>query len=203
MFIPFSVFHMRDHQTIRLDSDPPVDPWVWEGVKDATSENVAFCSQDRNALNNFRKDTWFNALIDSNQTLSENCLTLNVFSPTKPSEAAKRTGLPVLVWIHGGGLQFAASTPKMWMLSAFEDVLVVSIQYRVGVFGFLTLEDDWAPGNSGLMDQVKALKWVRDNIRAFGGDPQKVTLIGQSSGGFSVSAHMMSPKSEGLFHRAV
>uniref|UniRef100_F6UTQ2 Carboxylic ester hydrolase n=1 Tax=Ciona intestinalis TaxID=7719 RepID=F6UTQ2_CIOIN len=181
---------------------PPVDPWVWEGVKDTTNQNVPFCSQDPVLLKNLRQDTWFSYVIDANNTMKEDCLTVNVFSPTKPSKVQQTKKLPVLVWIHGGGLSFTATTNKLWMLPAFEDVVVVTIQYRLGVFGFLTLEDNWAPGNTGLLDQVKALEWVRDNIQAFGGDPEKVTIFGQSSGGFSVSAHMLSPRSRGLFHRA-
>ena len=136
-------------------------------------------------------------------TGSEDCLHLNVFSP----ESSFMTGVrhPVLVWLHGGGFQFGSSSSEMFGPERLleEDVVLVSLNYRLGPLGFLTTEDEAAPGNVGLQDQRLALEWVRDNIAAFSGDPDKVTLVGQSSGGISVMSHLASPASRGLFHQAI
>ena len=134
---------------------------------------------------------------------SEDCLHLNVFSPeTTFSSGVKH---PVMVWLHGGGFQFGSSSSEMFGPERLleEDVVLVSLNYRLGPLGFLTTEDEAAPGNIGLLDQRMALEWVRDNIAAFSGDPDMVTLVGESSGGISVMAHLASPASRGLFHRAI
>ena len=111
--------------------------------------------------------------------------------------------LPVLVYIHGGAyLGGTAITFNSDILALF-GVVVVVIQYRLGPFGFLTTGDSAAPGNYGMLDQVQALKWVKENIEHFGGDPSKVTIFGQSAGGSSVGLHLLSPLSEGLFHQAI
>ena len=138
---------------------------------------------------------------------SEDCLYLNVWTPAR-SAAGK---LPVMVWIHGGGFQAgSASEPRQdGGRLARKGVVVVGINYRLGVFGFfahpaLTKESGHgASGNYGLMDQVAALRWVRDNIAAFGGDPGNVTIFGESAGSFAVSALVASPLARGLFHRAI
>lgn len=138
---------------------------------------------------------------------SEDCLFLNVWTPASSATAR----LPVMVWIYGGGFQAGStSEPRQdGTRLAQKDVVVVSMNYRVGVFGFLahpelTRESDPpASGNYGLLDQVAALRWVRDNIAAFGGDPDNVTIFGESAGSFSVSALMASPLARGLFHRAI
>jgi para-nitrobenzyl esterase len=138
---------------------------------------------------------------------SEDCLTLNVWVPAKAA-AAK---LPVMVWIYGGG--FAAGTtsePRQDGIHlAQQGVIVVSMNYRLGIFGFfvhpeLAKESGHnAAGNYGLLDQTAALRWVRDNIAAFGGDPGNVTIFGESAGSFSVSAQMASPLAKGLFQKAI
>jgi para-nitrobenzyl esterase len=138
---------------------------------------------------------------------SEDCLFLNVWVPAKPS-AAK---LPVMVWIHGGGfVAGAASEPRQDGTNlAQQGVVVVSMNYRLGVFGFfvhpeLAKESGRnAAGNYGLLDQVAALRWVHDNIAVFGGDPENVTIFGESAGSFSVSGLMASPLAKGLFHKAI
>ncbi|ROT74375.1 JHE-like carboxylesterase 1 [Penaeus vannamei] len=108
-----------------------------------------------------------------------------------------------MVWIHGGGFVFGgAEDYKPYALVA-KDVVVVLIQYRLGTLGFLSTEDSELPGNLGLQDQTLALRWVKDNIRDLGGDPDKVTLFGESAGGASVHFHVLSPMSEGLFRRAI
>jgi para-nitrobenzyl esterase len=138
---------------------------------------------------------------------SEDCLTLNVWVPAKAA-AAK---LPVMVWIYGGG--FAAGTtsePRQDGIHlAQQGVIVVSMNYRLGIFGFfvhpeLAKESGHnAAGNYGLLDQTAALRWVRDNIAGFGGDPGNVTIFGESAGSFSVSAQMASPLAKGLFQKAI
>ncbi|MDB5434561.1 MAG: carboxylesterase [Phenylobacterium sp.] len=138
---------------------------------------------------------------------SEDCLTLNIWSPAKPSAAS----LPVLVWIHGGGFTNGASSATTYDGAAFarRGLVVVTINYRLGRFGFfahqaLTREAGGERvGNFGLMDQLAALEWVRRNIAAFGGDPGSVTIMGESAGGWSVNMLMTSPPARGLFHRAV
>ncbi|HZZ58275.1 MAG TPA: carboxylesterase family protein [Opitutaceae bacterium] len=138
---------------------------------------------------------------------SEDCLTLNVWSPADPT-AQK---LPVMVWIYGGGYRAGGSSEQRQdgSLLARRGVVVVSMNYRLGVFGFLALSDlarespHHAAGNYGLLDQLAALRWVHDNIAAFGGDPGNVTIFGESAGAYSVSYLMASPLAHGLFQRAI
>jgi para-nitrobenzyl esterase len=138
---------------------------------------------------------------------NEDCLYLNVWTPATSAAAH----LPVMVWIYGGGFVAGASSePRQdGGRLAMKGVVVVSFNYRLGVFGFLSHPDltkesgRHASGNYGLLDQVAALEWVRKNIAAFGGDPHKVTIFGESAGSFSVSALMASPLSQGLFQRAI
>jgi para-nitrobenzyl esterase len=138
---------------------------------------------------------------------SEDCLTLNVWAPAKSGHAK----LPVMVWIYGGGFAVGGtSEPRQdGERLAHKDVLVVSMNYRLGVFGFFALPElaaeppDHAAGNYGLMDQTAALQWVRRNIAEFGGDPKNVTIFGESAGSISVSAQMASPLAQGLFAHAI
>ncbi|XP_053666505.1 juvenile hormone esterase-like [Anopheles marshallii] len=132
----------------------------------------------------------------------ENCLYLNVYRPkyndTEP--------LPVMVFIHGGGYFFGSADPQLYgpeRILATKKVMLVTMQYRLGVFGFLSTGDAQATGNYGMLDQVMALKWVNRNIGFFGGDAKSVTLFGDSAGGASVQLHTMSPLSVGLFQRAI
>jgi para-nitrobenzyl esterase len=134
---------------------------------------------------------------------SEDCLFVNVHTPDpRPANA------PVLVWIHGGafifgeGLQTDRGTAGDLLAQRY-GLVVVSMNYRLGNFGFFTHTPSGANGNQGFEDQQLALRWVRDNIAAFGGDPTKVTLVGESAGGLSVCLHMVAPGSRGLFHRAI
>ncbi len=138
---------------------------------------------------------------------SEDCLTLNVWTPARREDEK----LPVMVWIHGGGfIQGAGSRPGYDGLRlAQHGVVVVTINYRLGWFGFLahpalTAESPLrTSGNYGLLDQIFALKWVQENIRAFGGDPSTVTILGESAGAVSVCTLLASPLAKGLFHRAI
>lgn len=141
------------------------------------------------------------------EATSEDCLTLNVWAPTTKS-AGK---LPVMVWVHGGGLTNGSGSVPQYAGDqlAARGVIVVTINYRLGVLGFLAHPDlnkespFGGSGNYGLLDQIAALKWVNRNIAAFGGDPEQVTIFGQSSGSFSVSMLVSSPLAKGLFHRAI
>jgi para-nitrobenzyl esterase len=139
--------------------------------------------------------------------MGEDCLYLNVWTPAKtPSER-----LPVMVWIHGGGFRAgSASEPRQdGERLAGQGVVVVGINYRLGVFGFLAHPDLTAEsgrnasGNYAFMDQIAALRWVRDNVAGFGGDPGNVTIFGESAGSFAVSSLMASPPARGLFHRVI
>ncbi|XP_033625000.1 cholinesterase 2-like [Asterias rubens] len=115
-------------------------------------------------------------------------------------------GVPVMVWIHGGGYTAGSATLPDYngfALAAVGDVIVVSINYRLGIFGFLTTDDETLPGNVGLIDQVVALKWIKQNIAAFGGDSERITIFGESAGSASVSFHILSKMSEGLFNQAI
>jgi len=134
---------------------------------------------------------------------TEDCLYLNVFTPEIKFHGG--TSYPVMVWIHGGAFQFGSSSSEEYGPERLleEDIVLVTINYRLGPFGFLTTGDDIAPPNAGILDQRMALRWVQENIAAFAGDPQRVTLFGESAGGISVTAHMASPGSRGLFHQAI
>jgi para-nitrobenzyl esterase len=172
---------------------PPQKAAPWSGVRDATRFGPDPMQAPGSVMRGPRID--------------EDCLTLNVWTP------AKSTGdkLPVMVWLFGGGFTVGSgSTPRTdGAALAARGVVVVTVNYRVGVLGFLahpelTAESPHhASGNYGLLDQVAALEWVRDNIAEFGGDPGKVTLFGVSAGGACVSLLLASPLAEGLVHQAI
>ena len=142
---------------------------------------------------------------------SEDCLTLNVWAPADAKPATKSAGLPVMVWIYGGGLQTGGTSENRQdgEFLAHRGVIVVSMNYRLGLFGFLALPEldsespHHASGNYGLMDQTAAINWVQRNIAAFGGNPNDVTIFGESAGSESVSAQMGSPLTTGLFAKAI
>jgi para-nitrobenzyl esterase len=189
--IPFAAPPVGD-----LRWNPPQPPPSWSGVRKAT-EFGARCMQGA-----IFKDMAFR-----DPGPSEDCLYLNVWTPASSAQAH----LPVMVWIYGGGFGAgSASEPRQDGENlAKKGVVVVSFNYRLGIFGFfphpeLTKESPHqAAGNYGLLDQVAALEWVHKNIGAFGGDPDKVTIFGESAGSISVSLLMASPLSKGLFHRAI
>lgn len=143
-----------------------------------------------------------------NTAVSEDCLYLNVWAlHVNKSQPQPPPLAPVLVWIYGGGFTMGTSSLSIYdgrFLSKSENVVVVSMNYRLGAFGFLSLPDNNnIRGNAGLLDQQLALRWVADNIAAFGGDPSKVTIFGESAGSASVGFHLLSPGSKDLFQRAV
>ena len=128
----------------------------------------------------------------------EDCLYLNIYVPV-----TKESSMPVLVWMTGGAFLIGGGIwygPNFWMA---HEIIIVTINYRVGPFGFLTLGVEDAPGNAGLLDQRLALQWVQQNIAEFGGDPEQVTLAGESAGSFSATYHLVSPGSKGLFRRVI
>ncbi len=170
---------------------PPLEPTIWKDVRISTSFGHA-CPQP---------------VRQEGGDYSEDCLYLNVWTPQIKSGEK----LPVMVWIHGGGFNFGSSAMPEYdgKNMAGKGVVVVSLNYRLGPLGFLAHPDlskesrTGTSGNYGLLDQIAALKWVRENISSFGGDREKVTIFGQSAGSRSVSLLMISPLSKGLFHRAI
>uniref|UniRef100_A0A8C4S088 Carboxylic ester hydrolase n=1 Tax=Erpetoichthys calabaricus TaxID=27687 RepID=A0A8C4S088_ERPCA len=174
----------------------PQPPELWTGIRDA-SQPPAICLQN---LDQYM--ALFPALaVPPNPLISEDCLYLNIYTPAEPKQELQ---LPVMVWIHGGALMIGgASQYDGSALAAYENVVVVVIQYRVGYMGFLSTGDENCSGNWGLLDQVAALQWIQKHIKNFGGDPDSVTIFGESAGGCSVSALVLSPLSSGLFHKAI
>ncbi|XP_060531567.1 uncharacterized protein LOC132705150 [Cylas formicarius] len=172
---------------LRFKPPLPLEPWT--DVYNATEErNICYQVQ-------FNKPTE-----------NEDCLFLNVFTP-KDIASSNEPDLPVMIYIHGGGFVIGSGLiddggtgPDFFMNY---DVILVSINYRLGPFGFLSTGDLVIPGNLGLKDQVMALKWVQENIAYFGGDPDKVTIFGQSAGAASVSYQLLSPTSAGLYRAAI
>lgn len=186
-------------------AEPPVGPLRFQkpqakskmdGTFDATEYKHA-CLQlyvDLSAKQKPMPDDWLDGF-------SNDCLFLNIFTP---DDQMSEKAYPVMILIHGGG--FGAGMSNLYaghILSSYADVIVVSINYRLGIFGFLSTGDANLPGNYGLWDQQMAIQWVHDNIAAFGGDPDQITLFGCSAGGASVIFQAMFPGNEGLFKRII
>ncbi len=166
---------------------PPQPAAAWQDTLQADAYGCA-CPPDR----------------PTKEKTSEDCLSLNIWTP----DTSRQANLPVMVWIHGGGFQRGSSQKDGTALARLGAV-VVSINYRLGIFGFLAhpqLTEEsphQSSGNYGLLDQLAALRWVQENIRAFGGDPRRVTVFGESAGATSIGYLLVSPLAKGLFQRAI
>lgn len=166
----------------------------WEGILEATTKPPP-CMQYSS-----RNYSW-----NPTSTPSEDCLYLNVWTPAKCCCSFEER-LPVLVWIYGGGFYAGSTDMDVYdgsAIASLNKAIIVSINYRVGIFGFLNSGSEEAPGNVGLYDQNLALKWIKSNIGYFGGDPDKITIMGESAGAWSVSLHLISPMSRNLFNSAI
>lgn len=195
--VPFAAPPVGD---LRWKTPQPVKKW--QGVR---KTNTFSASPIQNKPQPFH--CWSEEFIAQPEPLNEDCLYLNVWTPAKGKSDKK----PVLVWIYGGGLSSGSANCAIYdgEEMAKKGVVFVSLNYRVGVFGFmghpeLSKESGYhASGNYGFLDQIAALKWIQKNIAAFGGDPHNVTIAGQSAGAFSVNALIASPLAKGLFHKAI
>ena len=187
----------------------PVPVTHWDGIYEATEyghcsfQPRAFCNEAENPKKAFYYKEFRKG---NNYTYSEDCLFLNIFTPDTAQEGDK---LPVLIYIHGGGFTGGSGHEKhfdgpVWPTKG---IIGVTLNYRLGPLGFVCLpelkDEAGYTGNYGLYDQLCAIQWIKNNIAAFGGDPDNITLMGQSAGAMSVQQHSLSPLSEGLFQRAV
>lgn len=174
----------------------PGPPAAWQGLRDASSFGPS-CVQPLSGTSSI--------YADNPGSMSEDCLTLNIWAP---EDAAKA---PVIFWIFGGALQRGQSASPLYdgAIYARRGVVFVSINYRLGVLGWLAHpalsaeSPEQVSGNYGLLDQIQALRWVQENIAAFGGDPDNVTIMGESAGALSVAYLLASPRARGLFHKAI
>ncbi|KAM3866539.1 neuroligin-3a isoform 4-T4 [Diretmus argenteus] len=206
---------------------PPEPPSSWSGIKNAT-HFAPVCPQNiHNAVPEIMMPIWFTFNLDIVATYiqdqNEDCLYLNIYVPTEDGTHAKKQGedlsdndgdededirdtgaKPVMVYIHGGS--YMEGTGNMIdgsVLASYGNVIVITLNYRVGVLGFLSTGDQAAKGNYGLLDQIQALRWISENIGFFGGDSNRITVFGSGIGASCVSLLTLSHHSEGLFHRAI
>ncbi|XP_052738798.1 juvenile hormone esterase [Bicyclus anynana] len=170
--------------SLRFRAPQPPEPW--EGLRDATSEGNCSAQFDFFASNQYEGD--------------ENCLFLNVYTPNLDGEF-----LPVMVYIHGGGFRFGSGSSYFFGGDYLveKDVVIVTINYRCGALGFLSLNTPEVPGNAGMKDMVQALRWVKQNIKNFGGNSGNITIFGESAGGVAVSYLTASPMSKNLISKAI
>uniref|UniRef100_T1J8Q3 Carboxylic ester hydrolase n=1 Tax=Strigamia maritima TaxID=126957 RepID=T1J8Q3_STRMM len=194
--IPFGKPPVGEYRFRRPEPIPP-----WEGIYEATRLPNS-CMQDKNEyFPGFRGEEMWNP----NTNLSEDCLYLNVWVPARVRRQ-RDTPASVMIWIYGGSYMSGTSTLQLYdgsILATMNGVIVASINYRVGVFGFLYFGTDDAPGNAGLYDQKLALEWLNANVRSFGGNPESMTIFGESAGSGSVTVHLLSPATRHLVTRGI
>ena len=174
---------------------PPIPPKGWSEVQE-TIEFSPICPQPSNEKEDSGKTSKKKQINEQNEA---KCLTLNIWTPELDNE--KR---PVMFWIHGGGFEGGSSAEESYSglaLSLRGNVVIVTINYRLGPLGYFYISGKTA--NVGQLDQIAALRWVHDNIQFFGGDPNNVTIFGESAGGTAVVTLLAMPDAKGLFHRAI
>ncbi|XP_036883595.1 neuroligin-4, X-linked isoform X1 [Sturnira hondurensis] len=208
---------------------PPEPPSSWTGVRNAT-QFAAVCPQhlDERSLLHDMLPVWFTANLDTLMTYvqdqNEDCLYLNIYVPTEDGANTKKhadeitsndggededihdqsSKKPVMVYIHGGSyMEGTGNIIDGSILASYGNVIVITVNYRLGILGFLSTGDQAAKGNYGLLDQIQALRWIEENVGAFGGDPKRVTIFGSGAGASCVSLLTLSHYSEGLFQKAI
>lgn len=210
-------FCSEDKQTVVFRGVPYAQPPVgdlrfrrpqehepWEGVRDCTRFSAVCPQADLRGMDLYGKEFYDGEEV----VMNEDCLYLNIWTPAGSTE---KSGLPVLFWIHGGAFMHGHGSEKEFDGEGFakKGVILVTINYRVNAFGFFAHPDleaenaERVSGNYGILDQIFALRWVRENIAAFGGDPEKITIFGQSAGCMSVQTIISSPLSAGMVRGAV
>uniref|UniRef100_A0A8R1Y9X4 Carboxylic ester hydrolase n=1 Tax=Onchocerca volvulus TaxID=6282 RepID=A0A8R1Y9X4_ONCVO len=175
---------------------PPIPKKPWKDIIDATILSPA-CYQGRDT---YDETFWGSEMWNANTPVQEDCLRMNIWAP------ADAHNLTIMVWLFGGG--YYSGSPSLILydgkaMAVTGNVIIVNINYRLGPFGYLYLDHDDVPGNMGMLDQQLALQWIHDNIVAFGGNPSRITLFGESAGAASIVAHLIAPGSRGLFERGI
>lgn len=175
---------------LRFKKPEPMLENAWTGTRDG-SQTIPVCFQ-------MSPNPWLMKHLGQ-----EDCLYLNVYVPQV--DKVPKDGFPVMAWIHGGGFVAGDSTDMLYGPQSLmdKDVILVKMNYRLGIMGFLSLGNDDFPGNIGLWDQVAGLKWIQKNIGAFNGNPGKVTIFGESAGAWCINYLLVSKHSKGLFHAAI
>lgn len=186
--MPVHIDNRTHHKLINLYFQAPQPAASWNGVRNAKKFGPACYQHDL-------------ILLPETPYGEEDCLYLNIYTPdVKPA-----TLIPVMFYIHGGGFIVGSGNDNFYgpEFLVKKGIILITINYRLGALGYLSLGTEDIPGNAGMKDQVAALKWVKKNIKNFGGDPENITIFGESAGAASVSYHLVSPMSKGLFKRAI
>ena len=191
---------------LRFRKPVPIDQW--DDVFFATNLPNSCSQENYGEFPGFKRGFSEENIAYPNTPTSEDCLYLNLWVPTKLRRHNNNdiSNATVMIWIHGGGNTAESSSLEHYnglTLAAMNDVIVASMNYRLGALGFLYLGTEEAPGNMGLYDQALAIQWIKDNIHLFGGNPNSITLFGSSSGAGSITAHLLSPVSSHLVKRAI